>query len=70
MGRNKYIKPIYQALQDSDQHDLGVKWNNDNIDFYCHITETAIMNILYPPTVKAEPNQVKTTVPKAFRTRD
>ena len=53
MGRNKYIKPIYAALQDSGQHDLGVQWNNANIDFYCAITETAIMGILFPsPTVE------------------
>lgn len=34
MGRCKYLTPIYSALQDSGQHDLGVEWYNENLDFY------------------------------------
>lgn len=70
MGRNKYIKPIYQSLQDSGQHDLGVQWNNANVNFYCHITETAVLNILFPPTETTEPALVPAKVPRAFRSRE
>jgi hypothetical protein len=70
MGRNKYIKPIYQSLQDSGQHDLGVAWNNANINFYCHITETAVMNILFPPSEATKPAVVEPKVPRAYRSRE
>jgi len=33
-GRMKYLKPVYQALIDSDQHALAVTWYNENKDFY------------------------------------
>lgn len=34
MGRMKYLKPIYQALLDSNQKPLAIQWFNENIDFY------------------------------------
>jgi len=34
MGRCKYLTPVYSALQDSGQHELGVEWYNENLDFY------------------------------------
>lgn len=34
MGRCKYLTPIYSSLEDSGQHDLGVQWYNENLDFY------------------------------------
>ena len=34
MGRMKYLMPIYQALLDSNQKDVAVKWFNENITFY------------------------------------
>ena len=34
MGRMKYLMPIYQALLDSDQKPLAVKWYNENVNFY------------------------------------
>ena len=34
MGRMKYLMPIYQALLDSNQKDVAVKWYNENINFY------------------------------------
>jgi hypothetical protein len=49
---------------------LGVQWNNDNIDFYSHMTENAIMEILYPPEEKVEPKMFQTNVLRAFRSRE
>ena len=34
MGRCKYLTPVYDALEQSGQHDLGVQWYNENLDFY------------------------------------
>lgn len=34
MGRWKYVKPIYQALLDSDQKELAIQWYNEVADFY------------------------------------
>lgn len=34
MGRMKYLTPIYQALIDTNQTAEGVKWYNENVDFY------------------------------------
>jgi hypothetical protein len=34
MGRCKYLTPVYVALENSGQHDLGVEWFNENINFY------------------------------------
>jgi len=34
MGRWKYVKPIYQALLDSDQEELALQWYNEVADFY------------------------------------
>jgi hypothetical protein len=42
MGRNKYLDPTYIALQATGQHDTGVQWLCENIDFYCPVTSTAI----------------------------
>ena len=33
-GRMKYLMPIYQALLDSNQKDLAVKWYQENVNFY------------------------------------
>jgi leukotriene-A4 hydrolase len=33
-GRMKYLQPVYQALLDSNQRDLAVKWFEENILFY------------------------------------
>ena len=30
MGRSKYVCPVYQSLEDSGQHDLGVQWFDEN----------------------------------------
>ena len=46
MGRSKYLSPVYSALQDSDQHDTGVKWFCENIDFYHPVASTTIEGIL------------------------
>ena len=46
MGRSKYVTPVYQSLQDSNQHDLAVQWNDENKDFYHPVTETSVMKIL------------------------
>jgi len=34
MGRCKYLTSVYSALENSGQHDLGVQWYNENLDFY------------------------------------
>jgi hypothetical protein len=34
MGRWKYVKPIYQALLDSDQSEVAHAWYNEVSDFY------------------------------------
>jgi len=46
MGRCKYLSPIYSALQDSGQHDLGVQWYNENLDFYHPVAITTEGRIL------------------------
>ena len=34
MGRCKYLTPVYTALEEYGQHDLGVQWFDGNLDFY------------------------------------
>jgi hypothetical protein len=68
MGRNKYIIPIYTALMDAGRSEEANQWNNDNIDFYCPITEHAIQNILNPPTTEEE-KKVAAKVPRHWRAR-
>ena len=46
MGRSKYVCPVYQSLQDSGQHDLGVQWFDENKDFYHPVTATSVEQIL------------------------
>lgn len=46
VGRVKYIKPVYSALQNSDQHDLGVQWLNQNMDFYHPVAVSSIQTVL------------------------
>lgn len=46
MGRNKYVAPVYASLQDSNQHDTGVTWFCENIDFYHPVTISAVEGIL------------------------
>ena len=46
MGRSKYLSPVYASLQDSDQHDLGVQWFCENIDFYHPVSATTVEGIL------------------------
>jgi leukotriene-A4 hydrolase len=54
MGRSKYLDPVYQALEDSGQHDLAVQWDDANKDFYHPVAQTSIEAILYPadPTIE------------------
>jgi len=49
MGRLKYLTPIYQALEDSGNHDLGVTWFNENKSFYSPIAVSSIANLLSVP---------------------
>ena len=46
MGRSKYLNPVYQALEDSGQHDLGVAWYEENADFYHPVAATSVRDIL------------------------
>ncbi len=46
MGRSKYLDPVYQSLEDSGQHDLGVEWFDENKDFYHPVAATSIEEIL------------------------
>lgn len=34
MGRLKYLKPIYKALELSGNHDTAMTWFNENKSFY------------------------------------
>lgn len=48
MGRCKYLTPVYSALQDSGQHELGVEWYNENLDFYHPVaisTEARVLDL-------------------------
>jgi len=48
MGRCKYLTPVYSALESSGQHDLGVQWYNENLDFYHPVaitTEARVLNL-------------------------
>ena len=33
-GRLKYLTPVYQALEWTDQHDLALEWFNESKNFY------------------------------------
>lgn len=46
MGRCKYLTPIYSALENSGQHDLGVTWYNENLDFYHPVAITTEAQVL------------------------
>lgn len=46
MGRSKYLNPVYRALEDSGQHDLGVEWFDENKDFYHPVAATTLEGIL------------------------
>jgi hypothetical protein len=46
VGRGKYVFPIYQALQNSGQHDKAEQWNNANWYLYAYIVEAGILAIL------------------------
>jgi leukotriene-A4 hydrolase len=53
MGRCKYLTPIYVALEGSGQHDLGVTWYNENLDFYHPVAITTVARDLnLPPASK------------------
>lgn len=48
MGRCKYLTPVYASLENSGQHDLGVTWYNENINFYHPValsTEARVLGI-------------------------
>lgn len=46
MGRNKYLDPVYQALEQTNNHDMGVQWLCENIDFYHPVSITSILGDL------------------------
>lgn len=46
MGRCKYLTPVYTALQESGQHNLGVQWYNENLDFYHPVAITTEARVL------------------------
>lgn len=46
MGRSKYLDPVYESLEDSGQHDLGVQWFDENKDFYHPVAATSVEQIL------------------------
>jgi len=46
MGRSKYLTPVYASLQDSDQHDTGCLWFEENKDFYHPVAATSVSLIL------------------------
>lgn len=41
-GRLKYLSPIYQMLQNTGQHNLGVQWFDENKDFYHPIAVSSL----------------------------
>jgi len=41
-GRLKYLTPIYQSLESTDQHDLAVQWFDENEDFYHPIAVSSL----------------------------
>jgi len=47
MGRMKYLKPIYQALMDTNQLDLAKKWYQENVNFYHPYAVAALYKMLY-----------------------
>ena len=50
-GRLKYLTPVYQALEGSDQHDTAVEWFNENKDFYHPIAVSSLEMTLSIDTV-------------------
>ena len=53
MGRCKYLTPVYVALEESGQHDLGVQWLNENMDFYHPVAITTVERDLNLDTAAA-----------------
>lgn len=47
LGRLKYLTPVYNSLEISGQHDLGVQWYQENYDFYTPITQHGIEKTLH-----------------------
>lgn len=46
VGRCKYLTSVYSALQSSGQHDLGVEWYDENLDFYHPVAITTEAHVL------------------------
>jgi len=53
-GRLKYLTPIYQALESTNQHDLAVQWFDENEDFYHPIALSSLEATLHLDTVDEE----------------
>lgn len=54
-GRCKYLTSVYAALENSGQHDLGVQWYNENLDFYHPVaisTEGRVLGLITDDDVK------------------
>ena len=54
MGRLKYLKPVYQALLNTNQKDLAVQWFNENINFYHPTAVITLKRLLGIPTEEEE----------------
>lgn len=55
MGRWKYVKPIYQALLDSNQKALAVQWYEEVADFYHPYVVEQLEALLGLSSVKQQP---------------
>ena len=63
MGRSKYLSPVYSSLQNSGQHDLGVTWFCENINFYHPVAATTVAGILDVDANTACASQSPKTLP-------
>lgn len=57
-GRLKYLTPIYQALEQTGQHDLAVQWFDENEDFYHPIAISSLEATLGLDSTDAERQNV------------
>lgn len=47
MGRSKYLTPVYRSLELNGEHDTGVEWLCENIDFYHPVAITSLKKELH-----------------------
>jgi leukotriene-A4 hydrolase len=59
-GRMKYLTPIYQALLDTKQKSIAIKWFNENKNFYHPLAIDKLKKLIGPMEEKKEDKKSET----------